>query len=1021
MNQTRTPLKPLLLSIAAVLLAGTLSCSKHATGPPANRPPEIRNPFPEKDTVEFAFSYAETRSQQFSISATDPDGDSLTATWTLDGKPAGQSKARAPFVSKWTFTPPKPGTYQVGVELKDSRGGSDRHAWQVLVREPQNTSPRLSSPWPEDTTLSLSPQAQEFSIRVDDLEDRARKRKTRLSWHFNGQNLSEESQVPPFTGKYTLTVQAPGELTALATDSDGLQSRHTWHIGVSNTPPVLELSVSPAALDPGQSATVSVQEQDPDNYPTTPDTLWLVLNQDTIATKTGQPPLSLEVTLNYNQLKQENTITAIATDGQAKVKKTGMITKKPNQAPIITKLEPRQATIEYTGEVTITGQAQDPDNYPAELKTWYSNEQGDTLAKGNTITIKGSQLSPGTHKIYYNATDGQLTARDSTLITRQKSQPPTITIKPGPAIQNPDSTAYIIQWQVQNEQGEPLTTTLKIYQDNTQTHQEQIPKQGSKNLTSLLQQEATYTIIIQAQDPDNTKKAQAQTITDMTEPRIQLNLPDKIPTQTTLQATIQEEHPKTAKATLQGGTPSQEYNHPTLTIHLSLGYNKEEVLTITAQDQAGNNAKQQYTIRTESIFKQEQVKPRTKEDQTITINLEDLLKTTPAKLQATNTPHLQTQIQGNTLTITPGQDYNTTQQPQETITITAYDQENHNQGTLLVTPTIIAQPDLTIILEPLLTPDKWPEWTQPPNPNQKITIAQLKQDNTLKALYKGTPETTPINAYDTTHLISPDLIKTVIENVTSQAKIQLEPGKNYRIIISSPQTNPTYYEHITPNITLTQNDTTITIQLADNQNLPLEHTSRVVYFNPSWDGKNVPLSGIEAKIARLVQPPDSIYISTLPAKGTGNPVPQEWIQEIARIYQQDLQQDFMKTKLYPQGILHNVPIIIGNNPPPPGTPGVILWEANDNLGGFAGAHVAYSRGPFDSEIYSIHIQYLTTASPRKVGLHEAFSLFRRNNSDILPSIFNSPGNETIYPQDAALMHFIFSRYPNLRWFDRNWK
>ncbi len=459
-------------------------------------------------------------------------------------------------------------------------------------------------------------------------------------------------------------------------------------------------------------------------------------------------------------------------------------------------------------------------------------------------------------------------------------------------------------------------------------------------------------------------------------------------------------------------------------------YNQEYQAEITARDKAGNTETSKKEYQAEQIFKENTEQPELNEAGKTTRNLAEILKNTEITgltitSKSSNPEMITASIQGLTITYkTKDKDYNTEEYTPVKITLTAKTTLTNNQeatiGETEETPKVNAEPDVYFHLTSMLTPNIDPDFKQPPPINGRIIIAKLTPgNNTIKALY-NVPEDTKINAYQSPVSSKVTVDTTQINN--GEAKIQLTPGTLYRWIIQADG----YYERISGNKTLTSKDLEEKIELADKENLPLAHTTTVAYGGNADEATIYDLSH-GSQLSRIVTPFDSVYISLLPAKGSGNPVPDGWPEIIRSIYENDLQGNFMKTKLYPQGILHNIKIVQGTNPPPNKTPRTIIYQADDTIPFFAAFGASY-KGFNHDEIYSITISYITgfgNYDPRAVFLHEAASLFRRSNSspnDGVPSIWDDPSPATnITASDKALLHFIFSRPTDLRWFDRQYK
>jgi hypothetical protein len=90
---------------------------------PLNRPPSINSYSPTSDpTINMG------QSQMFSISKSDPDGDSLTVKWYVDGS---QKKKDS---DSFTYTPTSAGTYKIEVTVSDG-WETVSHEWTLTVKQ----------------------------------------------------------------------------------------------------------------------------------------------------------------------------------------------------------------------------------------------------------------------------------------------------------------------------------------------------------------------------------------------------------------------------------------------------------------------------------------------------------------------------------------------------------------------------------------------------------------------------------------------------------------------------------------------------------------------------------------------------------------------------------------------------------------------------------------------------------------------------------------------------------------------
>jgi hypothetical protein len=90
-----------------------------------NRPPEIAGIGLSANDLYTLTEY------ELSTAATDPDGDSLTYKWSVDGGTLSSSTSNP---TKWE-TPGFPETYHITVEVSDGKGGKDTETKTVRVEE----------------------------------------------------------------------------------------------------------------------------------------------------------------------------------------------------------------------------------------------------------------------------------------------------------------------------------------------------------------------------------------------------------------------------------------------------------------------------------------------------------------------------------------------------------------------------------------------------------------------------------------------------------------------------------------------------------------------------------------------------------------------------------------------------------------------------------------------------------------------------------------------------------------------
>ena len=208
-----------------------------------SKPPELQAFAPKKATVEVTSG----TTQPFRIDVTDPDGETLTYAWTVNGEAAG-TKATL----NWNTE--EPGNYQVRAVVTDPAGLTVRKDWQVKVvaapppppipTEPAtvtNTPPQITQYAPDEALLTTQEgQSLSFSATVADPDGD----QLTYEWMVDGKRVARGSS----TARPTLTWKAKGAgnhvVRALVSDRAGLSAMREWQVAVvpslpsTDTPPV---------------------------------------------------------------------------------------------------------------------------------------------------------------------------------------------------------------------------------------------------------------------------------------------------------------------------------------------------------------------------------------------------------------------------------------------------------------------------------------------------------------------------------------------------------------------------------------------------------------------------------------------------------------------------------------------------------------------------------------------------------------------------------------------------------------
>ena len=208
-----------------------------------SKPPELQAFAPKKATVEVTSG----TTQPFRIDVTDPDGETLTYAWTVNGEAAGTKAAL-----NWNAE--EPGNYRVRAVVTDPAGMTVSKDWQVkVVAAPLpppipteqatviNTPPQITKYTPDEALITAQEgQSLSFSTTVADPDGD----QLTYEWTVDGKRVARGSS----TARPTLTWKAKGAgnhvVRALVSDRAGLNAMREWQVAVvpslpsTDTPPV---------------------------------------------------------------------------------------------------------------------------------------------------------------------------------------------------------------------------------------------------------------------------------------------------------------------------------------------------------------------------------------------------------------------------------------------------------------------------------------------------------------------------------------------------------------------------------------------------------------------------------------------------------------------------------------------------------------------------------------------------------------------------------------------------------------
>ena len=189
--------------------------------------------------------------------SSDPDGESLTYAWDLDGDGAYDDASTA--TASWTYT--ASGTYAAGLRVTDPRGGSATDSVTITVG---NTPPTATIELPTSGTTWRVGDQITFRGSATDAQDGALPAGA-LSWSLVMQHCPSNCHTHPiqsWTGISTGSFSAPDheypaylELRLTATDSGGLSDTRTLRLDPRTV--TLSFATNPGGLNLTVNATTA--------------------------------------------------------------------------------------------------------------------------------------------------------------------------------------------------------------------------------------------------------------------------------------------------------------------------------------------------------------------------------------------------------------------------------------------------------------------------------------------------------------------------------------------------------------------------------------------------------------------------------------------------------------------------------------------------------------------------------------------------------------------------------------------
>jgi len=213
-----------------------------------NRPPQITvvAPQPGKPITARAGEVKE-----FSIEATDPDGDDrLAYLWSVDGKEVSQEK-------QWKFQVPSDGgAHTIAVAVSDEAGAKVQQEWQVSLKSLPLVITRTSPPTTQEVIVEEG-KSLTFAVGTED----AGKEALRYSWRIDGKAQSASGEQWVYRPGFSDATEKPKTVEVIVANRENQTVKETWQVRVQNVnqPPNI-VKTSPGAGQTVQVASGGVQD-----------------------------------------------------------------------------------------------------------------------------------------------------------------------------------------------------------------------------------------------------------------------------------------------------------------------------------------------------------------------------------------------------------------------------------------------------------------------------------------------------------------------------------------------------------------------------------------------------------------------------------------------------------------------------------------------------------------------------------------------------------------------------------------
>jgi predicted secreted protein len=380
-------------------------------------------------------------SGQVTVSAADPDGDSLSYQWSATGSWSVSGSGES-------VTVQAPSSYgqsgAVQVTVSDGFGG--QASGQAAVSTAANQAPTLSALTANPQTLAPQGTSTIEATASDP----------------NGDSLSYNWQIPSGWSQSgsgaQIQVTAPGNygqqglVRVTVNDGNGGQTQGAVLVETdrNQSPTIGGVTANPVVVQPGGTTTITTSATDPNG-----DSLSYSWSVPQGWTQQGSGS-TIDV-VAPNQTNASATMTVTVSDGNGGQSKSATVVQTiQNRPPTIDSLQAQPSKVAPKGQTTLTVSARDPEG-DALTYTWSAPSGWSKSGSGDQITLTAPNRYADSGTVRVTVSDQKAQTSKQVSVETVANQAPTVddlSASPNPVLQNGESTLEV---QASDQYGDSLS------------------------------------------------------------------------------------------------------------------------------------------------------------------------------------------------------------------------------------------------------------------------------------------------------------------------------------------------------------------------------------------------------------------------------------------------------------------------------------------------------------------------------------------------------------------------------------